>query len=142
MNENFTERVVKVKEVLLSLKDPEARYAYLIELGRKSPPFPTVLQTPSHIVPGCQSILYLHTSFQEGKLVFQAHSEALISAGLAALLVSIYSNSTPEAILLNPPLFLQEIGLFASLSPHRSNGLASIYTRMKQEALKHITRKP
>jgi cysteine desulfuration protein SufE len=92
-------------------------------------------------VPGCQSVLYLHTHFQDGKLFFAAHSEALISAGLAALLIAIYTDSSPETILLNPPVFLQEIGLLASLSPSRSNGFASIYHRMRQEAMKKIVNK-
>jgi cysteine desulfuration protein SufE len=138
MNENFPERVARIKEKFLSLHDPEDRYTYLIELGRAAPPFPHELRTAENIVPGCQSVLYLHTCFHEEKLFFTAHSEALISAGLAALLIAAYSDTSPQTILLNPPLFLQEIGLFASLSPHRSNGLASIYVRMKQEAMKHI----
>jgi cysteine desulfuration protein SufE len=141
MNEIYLERTAIIKETLLSLKEPEDRYAYLIELGRKAPPYPKELQTPEHIVPGCQSVLFLHTTTQGDKFFFKAHSEALISAGLAALLIAVYNDSTAQTILLNPPLFLQEIGLLASLSPNRSNGLASIYTRMKQEAMKSVLAK-
>ncbi len=141
MNEIYLERITKIKETLLSLAEPEDRYAYLIELGRKAPLYPKELQTPEHIVSGCQSVLYLHTTTQGDKLFFKAHSEALISAGLAALLIAVYNDSTAQTILLNPPLFLQEIGLLASLSPNRSNGLASIYMRMKQEAMKSLVAK-
>ena len=142
MNNNFQERVSALKEIFQSLEQPEERYTYLIELGRKAPPYPIEQQQPSNIVPGCQSILYLHTDYKDGKLFFVAHSEALISAGLAALLMAIYNGCSPETILLNPPVFLQEIGLLASLSPSRSNGFASIYHRMRQEAMKKIVNKP
>lgn len=134
----FDERISSIKEKFQSFTDPEERYEFLIELGRKASPFPPTLKIPVNIVPGCQSTLYLHTHFHDDKLFFQAHSEALISAGLAALLIEVYSDTPPQTILCNPPNFLQEIGLLASLSPSRSNGLASIYLRMKQEALKYI----
>jgi cysteine desulfuration protein SufE len=142
MNDPFQERAAFIKKTLLSLNEGEERYAYLIELGRKAKAYPADLQQVSNIVSGCQSILYLHAQYQEGKLFFIAHSEALISAGLAALLISLYNGSTPEIILTNPPLFLQEIGLLASLSPSRSNGFASIYLRMQQEAMKKIVKTP
>ena len=142
MNDNFQERVSSIKKVFLTLKEPEERYTYLIELGRKAAAYPIDRQHPSNIVPGCQSILYLHAHDQDGKLFFTASSEALISAGLAALLISIYNGSSPETILLNPPVFLQEIGLLASLSPSRSNGFSSIYLRMRQEAMKKILNNP
>ncbi|HEV7737043.1 MAG TPA: SufE family protein [Chlamydiales bacterium] len=138
MKKIFDERITSIKEKFLSFTDSEERYSFLIALGRKAPLFPPALKIPANIVPGCQSILYLHTHFQDDKLIFKAHSEALISAGLAALLIDIYSDTPPQTILCNPPNFLQEIGLLASLSPSRSNGLASVYLRMKQEALKYI----
>lgn len=138
MDSNLEKVIEDVKIKFLSLPDPDDRYNYLIELGRQSPLYPKELRTASRIVPGCQSVLYLDASLRDGNVFFSAHSDALISQGLAALLVSIYSGQTPQIILLNPPLFLQEIGLFTSLSPNRSNGLASIYIRMKQEALKYL----
>lgn len=136
MTEKHTAETALIKEKFSSLKTPEERYTLLIDLGRKLPPYPAELRTPDRIVSGCQSILYLSATLQDNKLFFSATSDALISAGLAALLIQAYSGSSPETILRNPPTFLQEIGIFASLSPNRSNGLAHIYLRMKQEALK------
>jgi len=138
MTNEFEERLLSVKKKFQSLSTPDEKYAYLIELGRALPPYPTQLRTPDRIVPGCQSTLYLSSHLENGKLFFQSNSDALISQGLAALLIQVYSNLPPQALLLNPPAFLHELGIFASLSPHRSNGLASIYARMKQEALKYL----
>jgi len=140
MTKYFTERVLSLKTKLLSYQEAEERYVYIIELGKTAPPFLPEYKIAQNVVAGCQSILYLRTTHQDGKLFFSSYSEALISAGLAALLVAIYNDATPTTILLNPPTFLQEIGLLASLSPSRSNGLASIYLRMKQEALKVLNK--
>ncbi len=120
------------------LKTPEDKYNFLIDLGRKLPDYPAALKTPEHLVPGCQSQLYLATTVRDGKLWFQAHSDALISKGLAALLIWAYDGMSPENILKNPPVFLQELGILGSLSPSRSNGLAQIYRRMQQEAVKNL----
>ena len=138
MSNGFQERIASIKNKLLSLSEAEDRYAYIIELGRSAAPFPNQWKTKENIVPGCQSILYLHTETKNGNLFFGAHSEALISAGLAELLIAVYNDTSPRDLLLNPPTFLQEIGLLASLSPSRSNGLASIYKRMKHEAMQLV----
>src|SRR3989344_3411241 len=135
MTINFSKRVDAIKERFAAVSKPEERYDYLMELGRKLPAYPNELRTPERIVQGCQSILYLAAWLEGGWLHFAADSEALISKGLAALLIEAYSGLSPEEILLNPPVFLKELGLFASLSPNRSNGLLHIYLRMKQEAL-------
>jgi len=138
MKREFDERLHFVKQKFNSMGTPEEKYSYLIEIGRALPSYPPDLRTPDRIVPGCQSTLYLHACLKEDKLFFQSQSDALISQGLAALLIQVYSGLAPQIILLNPPLFLHELGIFASLSPHRSNGLASIYARMKQEALQSL----
>ena len=77
--------------------------------------------------------MYLYTNSSEGKIVFQGSSDALISQGLAALLIRIYSGESPETILKCPPNFLEELGIPASLSPNRANGLYSLHLRMKQK---------
>ncbi len=138
MKKEWLDRLLFVKKKFHSMASPDDKYTYLIELGRALTSYPDNLRTTDRIVPGCQSTLYLDTHLEDGKLFFQSASDSLISQGLAALLIQVYSGLPPEIILLNPPLFLQELGLFASLSPHRSNGLASIYTRMKQDALKFL----
>jgi cysteine desulfuration protein SufE len=128
-----------IKKKFSSLTSPDERYSYLIELGRSLPAYPIGLQTPEHQVSGCQSTLYLSAELQNGTLFFKAQSNSLISAGLAALLIAAYNGQTPEAILKNPPHFLQELGIFASLSPNRSSGLAHIYLKMKNLSLKSFS---
>lgn len=116
---------------------PESKYLKIIELGRALPPFPAEHMLPANIVHGCQSTLYLHTHTEnDGKIYFNVASEALISAGLAALLIAIYNGEPPEAVLKCPPRCLEKLGIAATLTPGRSNGLASMYLRMQREALK------
>jgi cysteine desulfuration protein SufE len=137
MAHSFQKKCDEIKNIFINQSTQE-RYQTLIEMGRKLPPLPDALKTTDRIVPGCQSTLYLYTILQDGKLFFQAHADALISAGLAALLVGVYSGETPETILKSPPDFIKELGISSSLSPNRSNGLSSIYFRMKQESVKFM----
>lgn len=137
MTESFNENLCRIKQIFAPL-DAEGKYRALIDLGRKLDPYPETLKTPDRIVKGCQSTLYLSTHFEGGKLHFSASCDALISAGLAALLILAYSGEPPETILKRPPAFLSELGIADSLSPNRSNGLYQIHLRMKQEALKHL----
>jgi cysteine desulfuration protein SufE len=117
----------------------EMRYAKLIELGRALPPLNPEFLKEENIVSGCQSIVYLGSYTEDGLMYFQAQSEALLSAGLAYLLVMAYSGHPAEAVLRCPPTFIEELQLASSLTPGRSNGLASMYLRMKQDAIKFLT---
>lgn len=137
MTESFNENLSRIKQIFSPL-DAEGKYCALIDLGRKLAPYPDALKTPDRILKGCQSTLYLSTRFEGGKLHFSASCDALISAGLAALLILAYSGETPETILKCPPTFLSELGIAENLSPNRSNGLSQIHLRMKQEALKNL----
>jgi cysteine desulfuration protein SufE len=139
MNESFQKKCDQIKKKFAPLSIEE-RYRTLMDMGRNLPPYPDAYKTPDHIVRGCQSTLYLRATALDGKIFFEAHSDALISAGLAALLIAAYSGESAESILKNPPDFMTELGIQASLSPNRSNGLANIHLRMKQEALKSLIR--
>ncbi|MEZ5315642.1 MAG: SufE family protein [Chlamydiales bacterium] len=114
----------------------EETYKKIIEWGHRLSPFRSDWKTTESLVKGCQSIMYLHSEFKEGVIFFTAASDALISAGLAAILIEAYTNHSPEFVLTTPPDFLEELGIPASLTPGRANGLASLYLKMKQEALK------
>ncbi len=118
------------------LLTPQARYQKIIEMGRTLPPAPEFLCQPQHLVQGCQSEVYLVAYSEDKKIFFHVYTEALISAGLASLLLAIYNGESAETILTCPPNCLQKLGISASLSPARSNGLFSIHLRMKQEALR------
>jgi cysteine desulfuration protein SufE len=128
----------EIRQTFSSFKTAEERYNFLMDLGKKLPFYSDTLKTPDRLVPGCQSQLWLSTTFANGKLSFNAHSDALISKGLAALLIWAYNGCSPEELLRNPPQFLQELGIFASLSPSRSNGLAQVYVRMQKEAIQYL----
>ncbi len=141
MSETFKKKSEELKKKFLSLGSIDARYHALIELGKALPPYPHELKTPNRIVNGCQSILHLSASLKEGKIFFETASDALISAGLAALLLTVYNGEEPETLLTCPPTFLSELGVIGQLSPNRSNGLAHIHLRMKQLAIAFVVQK-
>lgn len=127
-----------VKNLFTDCHTPQDRYQKIIELGKGLSPMDDKHKTKENIVSGCQSIVYLHTEMREEKMFFTATSDALISAGLAALLIKAYSGLAPELVLKSQPIFLEELDLFTSLSPSRSNGLSSMLLRMQQDTLKFL----
>ena len=116
--------------------DEQAKYQKIIELGGLLPPFPEESCLEDNIVRGCQSIVYLDCKRESnGNLYFTAKSEALISSGLAALAIISYNGLSPQEVLQSNPFFIEKLGLAQSLTPGRSNGLASMITLIKQKAL-------
>ena len=110
------------------------RYHYLIDLGRQLPPFPDSRKTDANRVHGCQAQVWLHCRESGGRLVIQAISDAAIVSGLIALLIRVYSNQPPQQVLETPPIFIEELGLGAHLSPTRSNGLHVMLNTIMQSA--------
>jgi cysteine desulfuration protein SufE len=110
------------------------RYQYLIDLGRKLPPFSDALRTDAHKVTGCQSQVWLVPSGDADRLEFQATSDSAIVSGLIALLLRVYSRRSASEILATEPKFIEAIGLAKHLSPTRSNGLAAMLASIKQHA--------
>lgn len=110
------------------------RYQYLIDLGRKLPPFPDALKTDAYKVTGCQSQVWLVPSGDASQLEFQATSDSAIVSGLIALLLRVYSGRSASEILATEPKFIEAIGLAKHLSPTRSNGLAAMLTAIKRHA--------
>ena len=110
------------------------RYQYLIDLGRKLPPFPDALKTDEHKVHGCQSQVWLVASGDANRLGFQAISDSAIVSGLIALLLRVYSGRSATEILETEPRFIESIGLAKHLSPTRSNGLSAMFDTIKQRA--------
>ena len=99
------------------------RYEYIIELGRELKGLPENLQTEQNRVKGCQSQVWFDAKFNEGRISFQADSDALIVRGLIALLLRVYSGRTAHEILDTPPDFFEKIELGSHLSGNRANGL-------------------
>lgn len=115
------------------------KYAYLIEIGNELTPIDEKYKVESNLIRGCQSRVWLHQEFKEGKICFEAESDALIVKGLVALLLRIYSDRTPKEILESEPHFIDAIGLRQHLSPTRSNGLLAMVKQMKLYALAYDT---
>ena len=111
------------------------KYSLLIELGNELAPIDPKYKIDSNLIRGCQSRVWLHQEYTDGKIIFEAESDALIVKGLVALLLKIYSNRTPHEILTSEPRFIEEIGLRQHLSPTRSNGLLAMVKQMKLYAL-------
>jgi cysteine desulfuration protein SufE len=111
------------------------KYAYLIETGNGLTPIDPKYKTESNLIRGCQSRVWLHPEFADGKIIFEAESDALIVKGLVALLLRIYSDRTPKEILNSDMRFIGDIGLSQHLSPTRSNGLLSMIKQIKLYAL-------
>jgi cysteine desulfuration protein SufE len=118
-----------------SITDWEDRYKKLIELGKSLPDLPDEKKQEDFKVKGCQSQVWMHARIQDGKIHFEADSDALLVRGLVHLLLRVYSDATPEEILNTPPDFVKEIGLETKLSPSRANGLFSMIKQMRFYAL-------
>lgn len=121
-------------ETFEALPDWQERYQYIIELGQGLPPLPMEFQAEAYKVRGCQSQVWIVSDLRDGRLHFQAGSDAIITAGLIAVLLSIYNQRTPQEILATPPEFIKAIGLSQHLSPSRSNGLLSMVRRIFETA--------
>ena len=110
------------------------KYEYLIELGKALEPFPEEKRTEDRLIKGCQSRVWLDASLQDGRLFFQADSDAIITKGIISLLIGVYSGRTPGEIAADDFGFVAEIGLKENLSPTRANGLVSMIERIKEMA--------
>ena len=111
------------------------RYEYMIELGKSIELIDSSKKIDSNLIKGCQSKLWLHAELNNNKLIFKADSEAIITKGIAAVLLRFFSNQTPEDILNANLDFVDKIGLKEHLSPTRANGLISMIKQIKYYAL-------
>lgn len=112
------------------------KYQLLIDLGSDQEPLAEQYKTPQNLIDGCQSRVWLQADYKEdGKIYFQAESDALIVKGIVALLIRVLSGHTPQEILDADMSFLDEIGLKDHLSPTRSNGLLAMVKQIKAYAL-------
>ena len=116
------------------ITDWEQKYEKLIELGKAWPGLPEEFKTEDLKVKGCQSQVWIKAELKDGKAFFQGDSDAIIVKGLVALVLSVYSNNTPEEIMKYDSGFLKEIGLDSGLSPSRTNGLYSMIKQIKYYA--------
>lgn len=136
--------IQKIQENIIkefaALGDWTERYKYIIKLGRDLEPLDEEYKIEDNLVRGCQSQVWLHTRLEDGKIIFEADSDAAITKGLVALMVRFYSNQNPDTIISTNPDFIQKIGMEEHLSPTRSNGLASMVKQMKIYAMAYKTK--
>ena len=111
------------------------RYEYLIDTGRSLGPFDERHKTPEYLIEGCQSKVWLYPTFENGIITFTAESDALITRGIVALLIKVFSVRTPSEIVNANIYFIEKIGLRENLSPTRSNGLLAMMKQMRLYAL-------
>ncbi len=115
--------------------DWSERYQYLIDLGKRLPPFPDACRVEAYRVHGCQSMVWLVPSGDAASMHFEATSDSAIVSGLLALLLRVYSDRPAREIVATEPQFIGAIGLARHLSPTRSNGLAATLARLKAYAV-------
>ena len=118
------------------------KYNYLIELGKDVRMIDEQYKVPNNLISGCQSKVWLHAAYLDGKLYFSADSDAVITRGLVSLLIRVLDGRTPDEILGANMDFIDKIGLKEHLSPTRSNGLMSMVKQMKLYALAFKAKNP
>ncbi|ATV30327.1 MULTISPECIES: SufE family protein [Prevotella] len=111
------------------------KYQMLIDLGNDLDGLDAEYKNEQNLIDGCQSRVWLQCDIKDGKLVFTADSDALITKGIIALLIRVVSGHTPKEILDTDLYFIERIGLHQHLSPTRSNGLLSMVKKIKAYAL-------
>ncbi|MFV3409582.1 SufE family protein [Bdellovibrio bacteriovorus] len=126
------EKQNKIIQDFSALAQWEDRYKKIIDMGKALPEMPESLKTEQNVVKGCQSQVWLSASLNDqGQVLLQGDSDALIVKGLVGLLLNVYSGSTPSEILATPPEFLKALGFEGNLSPSRANGLHSMLKQIK-----------
>jgi len=111
------------------------RYEYIIDLGKSLPLIDEAFKVDENLIKGCQSKVWLYSSLNNDKIEFTADSDAILTKGIVALLLRVFSNQKPQAILDADTAFVDEIGLKEHLSPTRANGLVSMIKQIKMYAI-------
>jgi cysteine desulfuration protein SufE len=140
MNQKINELQDAIIEEFAALADWMDRYALLIELGNSLLPLDEQNKTESNLIEGCQSRVWLHAVFSDGKIYFRGESDAVIVKGIVSLLIKVLSGHTPQEILDADLYFIEQTGLREHLSPTRSNGLVAMVKQMRMYALAFKTK--
>lgn len=131
---NITEIQAQLVEEFELFDDWMSRYEHVIDLGKQLGDFPEEWKTEENKIHGCQSQVWIHIEKQGEKLQISGISDAAIVSGLVAIVLRVYSNQTPQAILDAKPDFIADIGFTDHLSPTRSNGLHAMLRTIYQRA--------
>ena len=134
MNKSLKEVEEDIIEEFAEFDEWLDKYEDIIDLGKALASYPEDKKTDEHLIKGCQSRVWLDAKMENGVLVFNADSDAIITKGIISLLIRIYSGRTPEEILSSDFSVVEKIGLKENLSPTRANGLVSMIQTMKKLA--------
>ena len=134
MNKSLKEVEEDIIEEFAEFDEWLDKYEYIIDLGKSLDSYPEDKKTDEHLIKGCQSRVWLDAKVENGVLVFNADSDAIITKGIISLLIRIYSGRTPEEIHSSDFSVVEKIGLKENLSPTRANGLVSMIQTMKKLA--------
>jgi cysteine desulfuration protein SufE len=134
VDESAAAAIAEIADELALFDDWMDRYQFIIDMGRKLPPFPPEWANDAHRVPGCQSQVWMEVASRDGILYFAGASDAAIVSGLVALLLRVYSGRTAAEILATDPVFLKDLGLLEALSTNRGNGIAAMVRKVRDVA--------
>ena len=134
MNKSLKEVEEDIIEEFAEFDEWLDKYEYIIDLGKSLASYPEDKKTDEYLIKGCQSRVWLDAKMENGVLVFNADSDAIITKGIISLLIRIYSGRTPEEILSSDFSVVEKIGLKENLTPTRANGLVSMIQTMKKLA--------
>jgi len=135
----LSESIAEIQEEIIDefsmFDDWMQRYEYMISLGKSLPLIDQSYKTDDYLIKGCQSKVWVHASLEGDRLFFKADSDAIITKGIIAILIRVFSNQKPEDIIEAETSFIDEIGLKEHLSPTRANGLLSMIKQIKLYAI-------
>ena len=129
----------EIIEEFAMYEDWMQRYEYMIELGKSLPLIQEKYKTDDNLIKGCQSKVWVHAEMENDNVVFTADSDAIITKGIIAILIRVFSNQHPRNIIEADTSFIDEIGLKEHLSPTRANGLVSMIKQLKMYAVAYQT---
>ena len=133
------ESIEKLQDEIINefsmFEDWVQRYEHMIELGKSLPLIDPQYKRDDYVIKGCQSKVWVHANLEEDKLVFTADSDAIITKGIIAILIRVFSHQHPDSILDADAKFIDKIGLKEHLSPTRANGLVSMIKQLKMYAI-------
>ncbi|MCS6819133.1 MAG: SufE family protein [Chitinophagales bacterium] len=135
---SIEEREAAIIETFDGVDDVMERYELIIDYGKKLSPLPDQYKKDEYLVKGCQSKVWLHAYFKDGKIYYEADTNTAITKGIVAMLIEVLSGQPPKAIVEAPLHFIEAIQLRSHLSSQRSNGLTAMIQRMKAYAASYL----
>jgi cysteine desulfuration protein SufE len=132
---NIADAEKQIMDEFSLFEDWMDKYNYIIELGKSLPAIDEKYKTDTYLVSGCQSQVWLYARYEDGKVIYTADSDAIITKGIVNLLIRVLTNQAPDDIIGAKMEYIDKLGLREHLSPTRSNGLLSMMKQMKLYAM-------